>query len=621
MSKCQLYSKGKKLYPITKGENIIMDDGSSLSSQLDTKAKQSDLEVERKRIDSFISLEHGSTTGDAELIDGRIGADGEIYNNIGESIRSQFDNVNNTKVDEDIVFNKVSTGEFINILMNNVGGTQKFEDGTYGHYEINCQGGETYKYTGVPPSSTFPAFVLLDSSNKVLRAYPVPNHANKITDYIFRTPSTCTKIYINKHKDSVLELYKATYTGFKERVNEIEATVRKLNSDMQFKADKITEFREVAISINPGLVSVKDLKPFPSMGCHAFCEVTEGQKIQVTGFSWSSNDAYPAYAFFDANNNLLSIFGEPDTRYTNIEVTVPKNAVKILISGQRSCGLKTLYEYPLQEFVIDNIQHRLADTEYEVENIKRRMLTLENSNSFEWKTFDKSYFLFIIDDSNEFLAPMYELFHSYGVPLSTACIIDNLSKTYSTSNGLTVKQVNDLIVADGGEVLAHYSGNLADKGYTDDSGRTYLTEESDWLARTRDVKRILENNGYKVRGIIRADYTITNSFTGEEMCRRYFDYSDNMGKSKQYNISRRFFGQSSVADLTAYIDRCCKTPGIYPFCLHGTEPASSIANMQILLDYVKSKGSVAEITTYANVFDKFGSDKLNKLFEILNNNK
>ena len=38
MSKCQLYAKGKKIYPVTKGENIIMNDGSSLSSQLDTKA-------------------------------------------------------------------------------------------------------------------------------------------------------------------------------------------------------------------------------------------------------------------------------------------------------------------------------------------------------------------------------------------------------------------------------------------------------------------------------------------------------------------------------------------------------------------------------------------------------
>ena len=35
-----------------------------------------ELRVERLRIDSFTSLADGSTTGDAELIDARIGADG-----------------------------------------------------------------------------------------------------------------------------------------------------------------------------------------------------------------------------------------------------------------------------------------------------------------------------------------------------------------------------------------------------------------------------------------------------------------------------------------------------------------------------------------------------------------
>ena len=41
--------------------------------QLNTKAKQIDLEVEKARIDSLTKLSNGSTTGDAELIDARIG--------------------------------------------------------------------------------------------------------------------------------------------------------------------------------------------------------------------------------------------------------------------------------------------------------------------------------------------------------------------------------------------------------------------------------------------------------------------------------------------------------------------------------------------------------------------
>lgn len=49
--------------------------------------------TERARIDSFTHLAEGSTTGDAELIDGRTGADGVTYTNIGTANRTQFSNL------------------------------------------------------------------------------------------------------------------------------------------------------------------------------------------------------------------------------------------------------------------------------------------------------------------------------------------------------------------------------------------------------------------------------------------------------------------------------------------------------------------------------------------------
>jgi len=71
-------------------------DKTFVTAQLADKASTAALNVEKTRIDSFTTLAAGSTTGDAELIDARIGADGVTYANAGASVRGQINNLNNT---------------------------------------------------------------------------------------------------------------------------------------------------------------------------------------------------------------------------------------------------------------------------------------------------------------------------------------------------------------------------------------------------------------------------------------------------------------------------------------------------------------------------------------------
>lgn len=64
---------------------------SNLSTQVNNNTQA--IANNSSRIDSFTTLAQGSTTGDAELIDGRIGYDGFTYPNIGDAIRNQIKDV------------------------------------------------------------------------------------------------------------------------------------------------------------------------------------------------------------------------------------------------------------------------------------------------------------------------------------------------------------------------------------------------------------------------------------------------------------------------------------------------------------------------------------------------
>lgn len=72
------------------GELAKKADITYVDGKLANKADKSELAVERARIDSLSTLPEGSTTGDAELIDLRIGADGVTYGNAGNAVRTQF---------------------------------------------------------------------------------------------------------------------------------------------------------------------------------------------------------------------------------------------------------------------------------------------------------------------------------------------------------------------------------------------------------------------------------------------------------------------------------------------------------------------------------------------------
>lgn len=363
----------------------------------------------------------------------------------------------------------------------------------------------------------------------------------------------------------------------------------------------------------------------------AICYCEKGDKFRISS-QLASNMCGVAY--FDKNNILIKY--EPiittGTILENFESVAPDNTNYALFDNSSANGY---ISFKIEKEILENIDFNIgdlntrlnnvkmyqSDQDFETKNLVRRCRNLEKNYEFTWDDFDKSYFAFVIDDCNSFTPTCYDTFHSLNVPLGVACIVEHLDRIYPTSNNRTIKDILDLVVNDGGEILAHYSGNLADPGTSGD----YLTSDEDWKVRTRDVKKILEEQGFNVRGLILADSSKRQTNKGEEYCSKYFDYSDNVGKSNQYKLGKRkfFIGVNTLEDMKAWIDVSCQTPGFYPLCLHGNrvdEPLSTVENLTEIINYIKSKGdNVAVISTYSDVFDNFGTTILEKRLSALEN--
>ncbi len=83
----------KEIAAARDGEANLLTKVKKIDEQLEHKANEVDLKTLESRMNTFTKLPEGSTTGDAELTDGRVGINGYEYDNIGGAIRGQISKI------------------------------------------------------------------------------------------------------------------------------------------------------------------------------------------------------------------------------------------------------------------------------------------------------------------------------------------------------------------------------------------------------------------------------------------------------------------------------------------------------------------------------------------------
>lgn len=343
--------------------------------------------------------------------------------------------------------------------------------------------------------------------------------------------------------------------------------------------------------------------------------VTPGETLKITT-NISTN--VPGVVYFNSSTfsqstfvgyDLYELDGKTVREYTDAEVTVPAGAEYVVLQGR---PLTTAAPFALKKSSVEyvsrldemeeNAEEYTSDNDFEVENLARRCTNAENKNSFAWAAFDKSYFVFIHDDTNAYLEDYAAVFHSKGVPMGAATIPANLNDAHLA----TLQQM----VADGGEVLAHYNASP--------------TEESTdvlWMACTGAVKKALESYGFEVHGLIKANGTASSTDKGQKYCQRYYDYADNhLGKTEQFNFPRTLMlNYDSLSAFKTRIDALENVNGIHAFGFHGGRQDEAWITAEAfaeIIDYINAKPN-CEITTYYNLWQTFGSSVLEERIKAL----
>lgn len=334
--------------------------------------------------------------------------------------------------------------------------------------------------------------------------------------------------------------------------------------------------------------------------------LNKNQHINAIADIYNSDGSYSRSSVISSLNSIILHDNE---KYSVIGINIsqyPLLGTEMIIPKDLDFTEYIPHKVLLFEEENEELKKKISEQDFELEQVKRRLNNLNKYNELEWKPFDKAYFAFIIDDSTETLYPMYQKFHAKKVPLSSAAIASNAKNIKVEGVGTNV-DVLKLLEADGGEVLAHYYGNLIDIGASNpDNEHEYLNTKDAWDSRVKDSKKELEQLGFNIRGIMRADYTQEKTATGEKYCMTYYDYSDGLGISKQFSLTRKFMSGLNLSEFKLWIDECISKKGFYPICTHGTEELN--VNINEIIDYIISSGGV--ITTYRDVYDAFKSTKI-----------
>lgn len=302
------------------------------------------------RIDNLAHLEEGSTTGDAELMDIRVGADGIIYPTAGDAVRSQIGNIDEA-LDLALTFTRETGTQTSGKYIDSSGNVT--DVASYTIETVATTPGTIYKVDAKAYNNCY-YFAFYNSNDDFISGLKATEPgSSEINDYEVVAPSGAASLVVVYPTAEITDLKIQINNGVTSNVDTVMSQSEQVEHDIELMSEAFKPVFQELTGTETANTYINSSGNVASTTGYTTIEftVSEYNSYSITAEAFANDVTHNYYyVFYDENDTLLDGLQAESTGFIYGHVAkAPKGATKLIIDiktvnlDQAKAGIQTGY--------------------------------------------------------------------------------------------------------------------------------------------------------------------------------------------------------------------------------------------------------------------------------------